>query len=411
MPVSRYCHRRLMRPYFRVFRRLWFVGIVAVGITSAMMTELVNAASVPSADKEIMTLEEAAYFLRVNPQTVEQLTRHQGIPARRIGVEWRFSRTALLHWLAGVTPPSASTVAVLPAAKTGAPAEPLPDAELSQVTGRGTAAPNKTTSSDKLAENKSQSVGEKPDQKTAEEVFLRDQGVLLKARQVTLELDMFYSKSEQDRLFVGHTEQNVFTSNYSARYGLWNDLQFSASVPLHHQINIDDESTETNDRWGDVSFALRQAVLAEGVGYPNVILSLEGQAPTNQHRAYGAGGGIALTKSIDPAVLFGNFSYLHTFSEESENLNELQAKHTFSGSLGIAYALNDTLMLSTAISGLFSPRTTFASAMLPSMERYSLQFGLTSLLTERLYIEPTVSFGLNGTSSDVAFGISIPYTF
>lgn len=119
-----------------------------------------------------------------------------------------------------------------------------------------------------------------------------------------------------------------------------------------------------------MSFALRQAVLAEGVGYPNVILSLEGQAPTNQHRAYGAGGGIALTKSIDPAVLFGNFNYLYAFSGESENLNELQAKHTFSGSLGIAYALNDTLMLSTAVSGL------------------------TSLLTERLYIEPTISFGL-----------------
>lgn len=407
MPVSRYCRPRLMRPYFRIFRSLWLAGIVAVVIASAMMTEFVNAASAPSADKEIMTLEEAACFLRVNPQTVEQLAKQQGVPARRIGVEWRFSRTALLHWLAGVRPPPAGTITDLSMAQTGAPAEPLPGTVLSQVTGRDTV----TSASDESAENKPHSVGEKPDQKTAEEVFLRDQGVLLKARQVTLELDIFYSKSEQDRLFVGHTEQNTFTSNYSARYGLWNDLQFSASVPLHHQINIDEESTETSDRWGDVSFALRQAVLAEGVGYPNVILSLEGQAPTNQHRAYGAGGGIALTKSIDPAVLFGNFSYLHAFSTESENLNELQAKHTFSGSLGIAYALNDTLMLSTAISGLFSPRTTFASATLPSMERYTLQFGLTSLLTERLYIEPTVSFGLNGTSSDVAFGISIPYTF
>lgn len=400
-----------MQPYPRAFRHLRLVGIVAVVIASAVMTEFVNATSTPSADKEIMTLEEAAYFLRVNPRAMEQLTRQQGVPARRIGAEWRFNRTALLHWLAGATPPSASTIAALPAAKTGAPAEPLSDAELFQVTGRGTVAPNKTASSDKSAGNKPQSVGEKPDQKTAEEVFLRDQGVLLKARQVTLELDTFYSKSEQDGLFVGHTEQNIFTSNYSARYGLWNDLQFSASVPLHHQININEESSETRDRWGDMSFALRQAVLAEGVGYPNVILSLEGQAPTNQHRAYGAGGGIALTKSIDPAVLFGNFNYLYAFSGESENLNELQAKHTFSASLGIAYALNDTLMLSTAISGLLSPRTTFASAMLPSMERYSLQFGLTSLLTERLYIEPTVSFGLNGTSSDVAFGISIPYTF
>lgn len=370
-----------------------------------MTTKSVNAASTLSADKEIMTLEEAAYFLRVKPQSMEQLTRQQGVPGRRIGAEWRFSRTALLHWLSGVTPPPASMVAALPAAQAGALAEPLPNTELTKIIGRGAVA------SDKSADNKPQTLGEKPEQKTAEEVFLRDQGVLLKARQTTLELDLFYSKSEQDRLFFGHTEQNIFTSNYSARYGLWKNLQFSASVPLYHQTNIDEESTVNSVRWGDMSFALRQGVLAEGVGYPNVILSLEGQAPTNQHRAYGAGGSIALTKSIDPAVLFGNFGYLHTFSEESENMNALQAKHTFNGTLGIAYALNDTLMLSTAVSGLLSPSSIFASATLPSTERYTLQFSLTSLLTERLYIEPTVSFGLNGTSSNVAFGISIPYTF
>lgn len=48
--------------------------------------------------------------------------------------------------------------------------------------------------------------------------------------------------------------------------------------------------------------------------------------------------------------------------------------------------------------------------LLPSQQNYSLQLGLTSWLTKGLYIEPTVSFSLNGNDS-VTFGLQIPYTF
>jgi hypothetical protein len=237
---------------------------------------------------------------------------------------------------------------------------------------------------------------------------------LLKARQITLELDLFYAKSEQGNVLFGNLEQNTFTSNYSVRYGLWDDLQLSSSLPLNYQTTKLDQfnqiSSNSNTHLGSLSFALRQAVLKEGLGYPNAIVSLESQIPT-EYGDYGLGGGLALTKNIDPAVLFGNFNYLHAFAGETANLIGPQSKHTFSAVLGIAYALNDTLMLSTSVSGVFAPRTAFANAALAAKERYSLQLGLTSLLTERLYVEPTVSFGLNGASSDVAFGISLPYTF
>lgn len=47
----------------------------------------------------------------------------------------------------------------------------------------------------------------------------------------------------------------------------------------------------------------------------------------------------------------------------------------------------------------------------PARERFSLQLGLTSLLTENLYIAPTMSFGLNGPGSHSSLGVSLPYTF
>ncbi len=44
-------------------------------------------------------------------------------------------------------------------------------------------------------------------------------------------------------------------------------------------------------------------------------------------------------------------------------------------------------------------------------ELFSLQFGLTSWLAKGLYIEPTVSFGLNGPGDSFALGVTVPYTF
>ena len=53
------------------------------------------------AESEIMNSREAADFLRVSAETVIREARAGRLPGRRLGKEWRFSRTALLNWLAG----------------------------------------------------------------------------------------------------------------------------------------------------------------------------------------------------------------------------------------------------------------------------------------------------------------------
>lgn len=51
--------------------------------------------------KEVLNADEAAEFLGVNPYTVRQKARLGEMPGRKVGKEWRFSRQALLEWLAG----------------------------------------------------------------------------------------------------------------------------------------------------------------------------------------------------------------------------------------------------------------------------------------------------------------------
>jgi excisionase family DNA binding protein len=49
---------------------------------------------------EVLTVAEAAQLLRVEPSAVDARIDDGGIPARRLGTEWRISRVALMEWLA-----------------------------------------------------------------------------------------------------------------------------------------------------------------------------------------------------------------------------------------------------------------------------------------------------------------------
>lgn len=48
---------------------------------------------------EVMTLAEAAAYLRVEPDALLEMVRAQDLPGRQFGSEWRFLRTALQGWL------------------------------------------------------------------------------------------------------------------------------------------------------------------------------------------------------------------------------------------------------------------------------------------------------------------------
>jgi excisionase family DNA binding protein len=58
------------------------------------------------AGSEVLTLAEAAAYLRVAEEEVLRLANLQELPGRRIGGEWRFLKIALQDWLR--TPPRSS---------------------------------------------------------------------------------------------------------------------------------------------------------------------------------------------------------------------------------------------------------------------------------------------------------------
>jgi excisionase family DNA binding protein len=56
-----------------------------------------------SLSQDVLTLEEAAAYLRLDERTVERLAAVHGMPGRRIENEWRFLKSALQDWLRGLS--------------------------------------------------------------------------------------------------------------------------------------------------------------------------------------------------------------------------------------------------------------------------------------------------------------------
>jgi excisionase family DNA binding protein len=49
--------------------------------------------------RDILTLAEAAAYLRVSEPEIVDLMRKQGMPGRKVGSDWRFLKAAIQEWL------------------------------------------------------------------------------------------------------------------------------------------------------------------------------------------------------------------------------------------------------------------------------------------------------------------------
>jgi hypothetical protein len=63
-----------------------------------------RSTSVNGPPSEVLTLPEAADYLRLPEDEVVRSVQSQGLPGRCIAGEWRFLKSAIQHWLASVSP-------------------------------------------------------------------------------------------------------------------------------------------------------------------------------------------------------------------------------------------------------------------------------------------------------------------
>ena len=385
------------------WRRFW--GAVSL---CAVLSATADAAAgnAPPCEIPVLTLTEAAELLRIEAAEMQQLAERKQVPARRIGESWRFSCFALMAWLsqngeltledlAGVT---AAGAAPGQTGKTPSANTPLP------------------------AGSQDAPVGEAPEERAADDIFLRGQRVLLGRGEVVVDFGQFYARrgdrqlaAIEEGLGLATVEQELLTSFLVGRLGIFRETELFASINFNRQSDRlfqgnTNLATSGRTAFGATIVGIRQTLIREGVGRPDIIVSVSGQFPSGD-AGYAAGAGLVLVKSIDPVVLFASAGHQYAFSRTSADATSPAPRNSFDLSMGYGLGLNDTVAISMAVSGLFTGSTTFDNAKSRQPAIFSSRFGLTTRLGEGLYIEPSVSFGLSGPGNSFAFGVTLPYAF
>ncbi len=408
---------------------LW--GSAALADTAPAMP-LANAGSDGRTEaamaSETLTVLEAAALLRVDPAAVVRLASAQKIPARQIEADWRFSRSALVAWLAGdwtirtLVDPASIRAEAGGEARTSlwATGTALTAQAAASSVGRGASQIQPTTLAS--ADPASPSIGVAPGQRTANEVFLRDQQVLLAPKEWTLDLGLLYSRRDRQLLaaanggtVLANAESETFQTQLTARYSLIQDTEIFATtshVLQKASIYAGDErlSRASRSEMGDIGIGLRHTLLREGLGRPDVIVSLDARIPTGDTSS-AVGTSVTLVKSLDPAVLFGTLGYRRTFSREFADITRLEHRHRVDLTLGFAFALNDTLSLNTAIATAYNRAATFSATRLRQSSTTALQLGMTARVARGVYLQPSVSYRLSGPGTGFSLGLNVPVTF
>jgi hypothetical protein len=258
----------------------------------------------------------------------------------------------------------------------------------------------------------------------AMEVFLREQLVLSRRGELSLEVDTFYStgtrnqfvRSDGSVAFIERTNQTVSTT-IIPRYGIIDGLELDLAIPFGYakqEIDFGVTRSSTDDfGLGDIAGSLRYQLWSEFGARPALILELEGKSRTRSAPLLGTdnwnvGGAVTLVKTIDPVVFFGRLGYTATLEREGRDPGD-QIRYQ----LGMGFSLNDRVSFKMQVDGAAVGRAKLNGREISgsSLNIIGLLFAVTTRATRYLFVEPIVSVGLTDDTPDVVAGFDLVYQF
>jgi Putative MetA-pathway of phenol degradation len=258
----------------------------------------------------------------------------------------------------------------------------------------------------------------------AMEVFLREQLVLSRRGELSLEFDTFYSTGTRNQFvpndggvaFIERTNQTVSTT-FIPRYGIIDGLELDLAIPFGYakqEIDFGVARSSTDDfGLGDIAGRLRYQLWSESGARPALILELEGKSRTRSAPLLGTdnwnvGGGVTLVKTLDPVVFFGRIGYTATLEREGRDPGD-QIRYQ----LGMGFSLNDRVSFKMQVDGAAVGRAKLNGREISgsSLNIIGLLFAVTTRATRYLFVEPAVSVGLTDDTPDVVAGLDLVYQF
>jgi hypothetical protein len=334
--------------------------------------------------------------------------------------------------------------------------------ELNAVRGRGVMAQAAPPTPATPAEQPTKPVGQAPDTSRPPEVpaLVDIRGVLTPRGTVILEPSLQYSHSSNNRVaLVGFTiipaitiglidvrrvSRDTFIGAVAARYGVTNRFEVEAKVPYvyRHETTLsrpfatpsvaDTAFEGSGHDLGDVELAARYQINQPGPDRPYYVAGLRVKTRTGkdpfsvetdpisglQRRLptgsgfYGVQPSLTAIFPSDPAVFFGNVSYLWNVERNiGGNIGKIDPGDAIGFTMGMGVALNEKVSFSMAYDHATVTRTKQNGVIIPTTattQLGSLLFGASYRLNRKSTFNFTLGVGVTQDAPDVQLTVRLP---
>jgi len=248
-------------------------------------------------------------------------------------------------------------------------------------------------------------------------------------------LDLAITNGSVRNLDVVPSATHNFTNSFSYDYGLKDNLTIGTRVPLAVKYDTEDELNVYD--FGDISFTARWqpfayvpgkmsttvfGTLTSKTGVSPYEIDIKEQLSTGSGY-YSVGGGLSMSKVLDPVVVFGSVSTTYNLTQDGLNqvrgarlLNEVEPGFGLSGSAGFAYSLSYDISLSMSAQVSYSDETvlTFSNgeqAVAQDQMTGFLSMSLGTRISDTTIVNTSLGIGLTEDAPDFSLGLSLPINF
>lgn len=256
-------------------------------------------------------------------------------------------------------------------------------------------------------------------------------------RNDTIDIGIDESSGSLNRYRIENDAEHAFGASLSVDYGLRNNLTFNTRLPVQYKYDTNKDTQSV--ALGDVSFGLRYQPFPVRPGGVNTTLyttlsTATGDSPydinvlnelSSGKGYYSLGGGVSMSKIVDPVVLFGSIGYTKAFNATglrqrrgTGTLRRVEPGDSISFSMGLAYALSYEVSVSASYQQSYNFVSRFHFDSNQHGGRYVAESSdsTSSILNTSLglrtssnrIINISFGFGLTEDSPDVLLGISLP---
>ncbi len=361
------------------------------------------------------------------------------------------------------------------------PAQPTPaDADAESSRADAAAASRQVNQAGSVSE--ADKVRQQPPTRSLQDALLQEHAVF--DRKLTVESSLAYSRYDRkqltlngflalDAIFLGNiaienVKSDALTYNLATRYGVSPRLTLNLDVPyLGRQTAylkggaggsagaIAEEHTRGHGI-GDINLSANYKLLTETGSRPDTVLTLGVTAPTGRppygidwkvierdsdqfirfavpqrqptgNGVWQASLGLSAIKTMDPAIVFANIGYIHSFPRHFGDIDtdpqtrtpgEVKLGNAYYFGAGVAFAFNERTSLSLSFSDRLSAKASLRSTGLPwskvigsDANAATFNMGVTYALSAHTTLVSMLGIGLTPDAPDYTLTFRIPYMF